>query len=76
MNKDDVSILNDLANVIRKHGSISKGMLWKNSKLGIYEYDKIRPYLSVVYEDIRYNRKKQTYTCSLSLSLFTQEIEK
>ena len=73
MNKDDVIVLNELAEMIRKNGAISKRTLYKNSKIGIWKFKEIIQYLPEVFDDIHYNRKKQTYTSRHSLSLFTQE---
>jgi len=74
MNVHDIRLLSELAETIRKEGAISKGMLWKNSKLGIFKFEKIYHYIPVIYEDIIYDRKKKKFTCmSASLSLFTEE---
>ena len=73
MNKDDIVSLNELAEIIRKHGAISKGMLYRNSKIGIWKFKELVKFLPEVYDDIRYNRKKLSYNTTHSLSLFTQE---
>lgn len=69
MNKDDVKVLNSLAKMIRKEGSVTKGNLYKNCNLSISKFDKIKSYLPTVFEDIVYDIKTQTFTSSLGVSL-------
>ena len=74
MNKNDVIALGDLVEIIRKEGSITKGMLYKKSNLSIWKYKELRPYLVELFEDIKYDRKKLRYiSISCPLSLFSQE---
>ncbi len=73
MNKDDVIVLSELVEIIRKNGTITKGKLWKNSRIGIWKFKEIVKYLPDTYEDIIYSRKNKTYTSRHSLSLFTKE---
>jgi len=76
MNKEDMLILSKLAELIRQEGSITKGMLYKNSNLSMWKFKEIKQYLPDLFEDIIYDRKKQRYTSQLSLSFFTKEAEK
>ncbi len=77
MKKNDIDPLGNLAEIIRKEGSITKGMLYKNSKLGIWEFKEYCRYLTDVYTDIIYDKKRKKFISeTLSLSLFVQEAEK
>ena len=73
MNKDDMIILNELADIIRKNGSISKTELWKKTSLSIWQFDKIKQYLPELFDDIEFNRKKKAFVAQKSLSLFFSE---
>ena len=73
MNRDDMTVLNELADVIRKNGSIKKTNLWKLTTLSIWQFDKLKQYIPATFEDIEYNRKKQTFTSRNNMSLFSKE---
>lgn len=74
MQKADVKNLSELAEIIRKHGAITKTKLWKNSSLSIWEIEKIKHYIPEMFSDIIYDKKKSMFISRLvSLSLFTEE---
>lgn len=73
MNKDDMIILNEMAEIIRKNGVITQTELWKQTKLSIWQFDKIKKFIPQIFEDIQYNRKKQSFISQSSLSLFSKE---
>ena len=77
MKKNDIDPLNNLCEIIRKEGSITKGRLYKESKLGIWVFEKVVKYIPDVYDDIIYDKKSKKFIArSVSLSLFIQEAEK
>jgi len=71
-----MTILNELAETIREKGSIRKVELWKTTTLSIWQFDKIRPYIVITFEDIIYNRRKQLYTARKTVSLLVKELLK
>jgi len=62
MNQDDIAYLNELVDIIRNDESISKGMLYKKCKIGIWKFKELTRYLPDLYTDIHYDKKKQVYT--------------
>ena len=69
MNRDDMTILNEVADIIRKNGSIKKTELWKLTTLSIWQFDKLKQYIPATFEDIEYHRKKQSFESRNNMTL-------
>ena len=73
MNTDDMKVLSNLADIIRKSGSITSVELWKKTDLSIWQFEKIKKYIPELFDDIELDRKRKSYTSRNSLSLFSVE---
>ena len=73
MNSDDMKILSSLADTIRKKGSVTATELWKNTDLSIWQFEKIKKYIPLTFDDIILDRKRKSYVSRDNLSLFSEE---
>ena len=76
LNRDDIADLNGLAEIIRKDGAITKGMLYKKSKVNIWRFRELVRFLPDVYDDISYDRKHTSFITLHSHTLFSKECER
>jgi len=72
MNPDDMRILTRMADTIRKRGTINMIELWKSTDLSIWQFEKIKKYLPLTFDDIELDRKKN-YVSRSNMSLFSKE---
>jgi len=72
MNPDDMRILNKMADTIRKKGTINMIELWKSTDLSIWQFEKIKKYIPLTFDDIEFDRKKN-YVSRNNMSLFSKE---
>ena len=75
MNRDDMRILNKMADTIRKKGTINMIDLWKSTDLSIWQFEKIKKYIPLTFDDIDLDRKKN-YVSRNNMSLFSKELLK
>ena len=73
MNRDDMEILNEIADIIRKNGSIKKTELWKLTTISFWKFEKIKQYIPAAFDDIKYDRKHQKYISRNNISQFVDE---
>lgn len=73
MNSDDMKILSSLVDTIRKKGSVTATELWKNTDLSIWQFEKIKKYIPLTFDDIILDRKRKSYVSRDNLSLFSEE---
>jgi len=71
-----MKILSDMANTVRKTGVISSTELWKTTTLSIWQFEKIKKYLPLTFDDIELDRKKRNYISRENISQFSKEVFK
>jgi len=76
LNRDDIADLNGLAEIIRKDGAITKGMLYKKCNMNIYRFRELVRYIPDVYNDIHYDRKHLSFITTHTHTLFSRECER
>ena len=66
LNRDDIADLNGLAEIIRKDGAITKGMLYKKCNLNIWRFRELARFLPDVYDDIIYDERHMKFISQLT----------